>query len=117
MEGTMTTEIHIYTTDEDALGGCDPDGLDVEATQDRLADMCQSELEAAYPDAVVTGDTRTEDGLSATRTPRYQVTIPWEAIPDDLDRYIATSEMEADVQGICEDTWERQAHWVWAGGR
>ena len=110
----MTT-ITVYVTDEDAMGGCDPQGINVEATQDRLAHMCQSALAAAYPDAVVsvsaTGSATswlTEAPLSATGTPHYQVTIPCEDMPDIQ----AEEEMEANVQRFCEEIWGRMDHWV-----
>ena len=99
----MTTEIQIYITGEYALGGCDPEGIDVEATRDKFVQMYQSALAAAYPDAVVVVEPWTEYALSATRTPRYRVV---------LDEPGREEEMEADVQRICEDTWERQEHWV-----
>jgi hypothetical protein len=115
--------ITVCITAEDAMGGCDPQGINVEATQDRLAHICQSALAAAYPDAVVsvsaTGSATswwTAATLSATGTPRYQVTIPWEDMPSTGDRvwlHIQAEEaMEANVQRICEDIWGWMDHWV-----
>ena len=117
----MTTTITVYITDEDAMGGYDdaPEGADVEATKSRLADLCQSGLAAAYPDAVVVCSTRTEYALNALGIPHVSIDIPWEDMPgtdsvdDSIRRWKAEDAMEAEVQHICEVIWEGQNHWVW----